>query len=268
MRRIRKVVEALLEGFGPEFDVMYAAGGHPSVPPEQLFKATVLMALYSIRAERAMCERLNYDLLFKWFLDMPVEVKAFDASTLSKNRDRLLDHEIADRFFAAVVEQAKLRRDLSSDHFSVDGTLLEARAGHKSFKPHDGPPSDPPPGRNTEVNFHGEKRSNTTHTSTTNPEARLARKNNAAAAKLSYAGHLLIEHRNALIVDAELTQRSGYAERDTAVEMLDRLPKRGRRRTIAADKGYNTKDFVARTRALGSRPTLASRTGTRPKVAR
>jgi transposase len=257
IRRIRKVVEAVLEGLGPEFDAMYAAGGRPSVPPEQLLKATVLMALYSIRSERAMCERLNYDLLFKWFLDMPVDARSFDASTFSKNRDRLLDHEIADRFFAAVVEQAKLRRYLSSDHFSVDGTLLEAWAGHKSFKPNDGPPSEPPAGRNTEVNFHGEKRSNTTHTSTTDPEARLARKSNAAAAKLSYAGHLLIEHRNALIVDAELTQASGYAERDTAVEMLGRLPKRRRRRTIAADKGYNTKDFVARTRALGFTPHVA-----------
>ncbi len=257
IRRIRRVVEAVLGGLGPEFDAMYAATGRPSVPPEQLLKATVLMALYSIRSERAMCERLNYDLLFKWFLDMPVDAKAFDASTFSKNRDRLLEHEIADRFFVAVVEQAKLRRYVGSDHFSVDGTLLEAWASHKSFKPNDGPPSDQPPGRNTEVDFHGEKRSNATHTSTTDPEARLARKSNAAPAKLSYAGHLLIEHRNALIVDAELTQASGYAERDAAVEMLERLPKRRRRRTVAADKGYNTKDFVAATRALGFTPHVA-----------
>lgn len=257
IRRIRKVVDAVLEQLGPEFDAMYASGGRPSVPPEQLLKATVLMALYSIRSERQLCERLNYDLLFKWFLDLTVDAKAFDASTFSKNRDRLLDHEIADRFFAAVVEQAKLRRYVSSDHFSVDGTLLEAWASHKSFKPNDGPPSDPPSGRNVEANFHGEKRSNATHTSTTDPEARLARKSNAVPAKLSYAGHLLIEHRNALIVDAELTQATGFAERDTAIELLERLPKRARRRTIAGDKNYDTKDFVAKARAAGFTPHVA-----------
>lgn len=259
IRRIRKVVEAVLEQLGPEFDAMYAVSGRPSVPPEQLLKATVLMALYSIRSERAMCERLNYDLLFKWFLGLAVDQKAFDASTFSKNRARLLDHEIADRFFAAVVQQAKLRRYVSSDHFTVDGTLLEAWASHKSFKPNDGPPSNPPAGRNTDANFHGEKRSNATHTSTTDPESRLARKSNATAAKLSFMGHLLIEHRNALIVDAELTQANGHAERDAAIQMLGRLPKRARRRTIAGDKGYNTADFVANTRALGFTPHVADK---------
>ena len=187
------------------------------------------MALYSIRSERQMCERMNYDLLFKWFLDLPVEARGFDPSTFSKNRDRLLGAEIADRFFAAVVDQAKLRRYVSSDHFSVDGTLLEAWASHKSFKPNDGPPSDPPVGRNTEVDFHGQKRSNATHTSTTDPEARLARKSNATAAKMSFMGHLLMENRNALIVDADLSEASGFAERDVAAEMLARLPKQRRR---------------------------------------
>jgi transposase len=260
IRRIRRVVEVVLADLDVEFEVMYSRIGRPSVPPEQLLKATVLMALYSMRSERAFCERLNYDLLFKWFLDLPIDAKAFDATTFTKNRQRLLTHEIADGFFAAVVHQAKLRRYLSSDHFSVDGTLLEAWASHKSFKPKDQPPPPPVEGRNSEVQWHGEKRSNETHASTTDPEARLARKSNATAAKLCYSGHLLLEHRNALIVDAELTAATGYAERDTAVEMLLRLPAARRRRTVAGDKGYDTKDFVARTRQLGFTPHVAPNT--------
>src|SRR5436190_1701726 len=244
IRRIRKVVDDVLGELDGEFDAMYSRIGRPSIPPEQLLKATVLMALYSLRSERAFCERLNYDLLFKWFLDLPIDAKAFDATTLSKNRQRLLDHDIADQFFAAVVGQAKLRRYVSSDHFSVDGTLLEAWASHKSFQPKDGPPPAAPPGRNTEVSFRGQRRTNQTHVSTTDPEARMARKSNATAAKLSYTGHLLMEHRNALLVDIELSEANGYAERDTALEMLGRLPPRRRRRTVAGDKGYDTKDFV------------------------
>src|SRR6266581_8380320 len=177
IRRIRLVVDAVLAELDDEFSAMYATTGRPSVPPEQLLKATVLMVMYSIRSERAFCERLNYDLLFKWFLDLPIDAKAFDATTFSKNRQRLLDHEIADRFFAAVVSQATLRRYVSSEHFSVDGTLLEAWASHQSFQPKDGPP---PPvvsgGRNSEVDFHARPRSNQTHSSTTDPEALLARK--------------------------------------------------------------------------------------------
>jgi transposase len=254
-------VDVVLAELDGEFDAMYARSGRPSVPPETLLKATVLMALYSIRSERAFCERLNYDLLFKWFLDLPIDAKAFDATTFTKNRDRLLSHEIADQFFAAVVGQAKLRRYLSSEHFSVDGTLLEAWASHKSFKPKDQPgPKPPKAGRNAEVSFHGERRSNTTHVSTTDPEARLARKSNATAAKLCYAGHLLMEHRNALIVDAELTEANGYAERDTALEMLRRLPPKKRRRTVAGDKGYDTAQFVADVRELGITPHIAANT--------
>lgn len=171
-----------------------------------------------------------------------------------------MDHEIADRFFAAVVTRAKLRRYLSGDHFSVDGTLLEAWASHKSFKPKDGPPAPPPAGRNTEVSFRGERRSNATHASITDPEARLARKSNATAAKLSYAGHLLMEHRNALIVDMELTQATGYAQREAAIEMLGRLPKTKRRRTLGGDKGYDVTGFVAEVRHLGFTPQVASNT--------
>ena len=260
IRRIRVVVDAVLAELDDEFAVMYATTGRPSVPPEQLLKATVLMAMYSIRSERAFCERLNYDLLFKWFLDLPIDARAFDATTFSKNRQRLLDHEIADRFFAAVVGEAKLRRYVSSDHFSVDGTLLEAWASHKSFQPKDGPRGPLPPGRNAEVSFHGQRRSNATHVSTTDPEARMARKSNATAAKLCYAGHLLMEHRNALLVDIELTEATGYAERETALEMLARLPETKRRRTVAGDKAYDTKDFVADVRDLGITPHIAPNT--------
>jgi transposase len=260
IRRIRKVVDAVLGELDDEFTAMYAKSGRPSVPPEQLLKATVLMAMYSIRSERAFCERLNYDLLFKWFLDLPIDARAFDATTFSKNRQRLLDHEIADRFFAAVVAQAKLRRYVSSDHFSVDGTLLEAWASHKSFQPKDGPPAAMPPGRNAELSFHGQRRSNATHASTTDPEARMARKSHATAAKLSYAGHLLMEHRNALLVDIELTEADGYAERATALEMLARLPASKRRRTVAGDKAYDTAGFVADVRALGITPHVAPNT--------
>jgi transposase len=260
IRKIRVVVDAVLAELDPIFESMYAAGGRASVPPEALLKSTVLMAMYSIRSERAFCERLNYDLLFKWFLDMRIDQPAFDATTFSKNRKRLLDAEVADEFFEAVVRLAKLRRYMSSEHFSVDGTLLKAWASHKSFKPKDGPPSEPPAGRNTEVQWHGEKRKNDTHESTTDPEARLYRKSNNTAATLCYSGHLLMENRSALIVDAELTFADGYAERATALEMLARLPKTARRRTVAADKAYDTKGFVADARALGFTPHVAQNT--------
>src|SRR3954462_798422 len=183
IRKIRVVVDAVLAELDDVFDDMYAAGGRRSVPPEVLLKSTVLMAMYSIRSDRAFCERLNYDLLFKWFLDMRIDQPAFDATVFTKNRTRLLQHEVADEFFAAVVRQAKLRKYISSDHFSVDGTLLNAWASHKSFKPKDGsPPSDPPASRNAEVQWHGQKRSNDTHASTTDPQARPYRKSHNTAA--------------------------------------------------------------------------------------
>ena len=265
IRKIRVVVDVVLGEMDAVFDGMYATSGRSSVPPETLLKATVLMAMYSIRSERAFCERLNYDLLFKWFLDMRLDQPAFDATTFSKNRKRLLEHQVADEFFAAVVRQAKLRRYMSSDHFSVDGTLLEAWASHKSFKPKDGPasPSEPSGGRNADVDFKGTKRSNDTHASTTDPQARLYRKSNNPGAQLCYAGHLLIEHRYGLIADAELTLATGRAERDCAAEMLRRLPGTGRRRTVAGDKGHDTKDFVADVRAAGFTPHVAQNTSNR-----
>jgi transposase len=263
IRRIRVVVDAVLAELDDDLDAMYATSGRPSVPPEVLLKATILMAMYSIRSERAFCERLNYDLLFKWFLDLPIDARAFDPSTFSKNRRRLLDHDIADRFFAAVVGQAKLRRYVSSDHFSVDGTLLEAWASQKSFQPKDGPRGPMPPGRNAEIDFHGQRRTNETHASRTDPEARMARKSHGTAAKLSYAGHLLMEHRNALLVDIELSEATGYAERDTALEMLARLPATKRRRTVAGDKAYDTRAFVAELRDMNITPHLAPNTTNR-----
>ncbi len=264
IRRIRVVVDTVLADLDDTFEAMYSTQGRPSVPPEMLLKASVLMAMYSMRSERAFCERLNYDMLFKWFLDLPIDAASFDASTFSKNRQRLLDADVADEFFAAVVRQAKLRRYISSDHFSVDGTLLEAWASHKSFKPKDhDPDGDGPAGRNAEVQWHGQKRSNDTHASTTDPEARLYRKSSNTAAQLCYAGHLLIEHRSALIVDADLTTATGYAERDCATEMLKRLPKHRRRRTVAGDKNYDTKGFVADVRAAGFSPHVAQNTSNR-----
>ena len=247
------------------FEKMYSTSGRPSVPPEQLLKASVLMAMYSMRSERAFCERLNYDMLFKWFLDLASDAPSFDASTFSKNRQRLLDQNIAGEFFAAVVRQAKLRRYMSLDHFSVDGTLLEAWASHKSFKPKDdpSPPAEGPTGRNSDVDFKGQKRSNDTHASTTDPEARLYRKSNNTGARLCYIGHPLIEHRHGLIIDADLTQATGRAERECATDMLKRLPGRGRGRTVAGDKGYDTKDFVADARAAGFTPQVAQNTSNR-----
>lgn len=267
IRRIRVVVDEVLAEMDGVFEAMYSTKGRPSVPPEMLLKATVLMAMYSMRSERAFCERLNYDMLFKWFLDLPIDAPSFNASTFSKNRQRLLDQHVADEFFAAVVRQAKLRRYMSSEHFSVDGTLLEAWASHKSFKPkHPDEDTDvegPKKGRNAAVGWHGQKRSNTTHASTTDPEAMLYRKSNNTAANLCYAGHILIEHRNGLIVDADLTQATGYAERDCAKTMLGRLPKRKRRRTVAGDKNYDTKAFVADVRAAGFTPHVAQNTSNR-----
>ena len=244
---------------------MYATRGPARrVPPEALLKATVLMAMYSIRSERAFCERLNYDLLFKWFLDLRIDEPAFDATTFTKNRQRLLDHEVADEFFAAVVRQAKLRRYISSDHFSVDGTLLEAWASHKSFKPKDGPADRTrPAGRNAEVGWHGEKRSNETHASTTDPEARLSRKSNDTAAKMCYSGHLLMENRNALIVDAELTPPTGYAERDTAVEMLGRLPRADGVAPSPPTRATTPPTSSPRSATLGFTPHVAQNTTNR-----
>lgn len=261
IRRIKPVVEDVLRSLGPTFDAMYADNGRVSVPPEHLLKATVLMALFSIRSERQFCEQLRFNLLFKWFLDLNTEDPGFDHSTFSKNRHRLLGHAVADQFFAAVVEHARLKHYVSDDHFSVDGTLLEAWASTKSFKPKDGD-GDAGGGRDPEVSFRGQKRSNATHCSTTDPEARLARKGKVREAKLCYAGHALMENRHGLLVDLELTTATGYAEREAALLMLARQPRHGRRgrRTVGADKGFDTRDFRAGCRELGVTPHVAQDT--------
>jgi transposase len=259
IRRIKVIVDRALAELHGDFDAMYSRVGRPSIAPERLLKASLLIALYSVRSERQFCERLQYDMLFKWFLDMNIGDAAFDPTTFSKNRDRLLDHAVAHRFFDAVRGEAERRQLLSDDHFTVDGTLLEAWASVKSFRPKDDD-TPPPSGRNPGVDFHGQRRRNDTHQSTTDPEARLARKSVGTAAKPSYAGHLLMENRNGLVVGAALTEADGYAERETALRLLHR--RRGERRTskrwtVAGDKGFDTKGFVAGCRALRVTPHVA-----------
>lgn len=264
IRRIKPVVDSILKTMEPTFAEMYSTIGRPSIPPEHLLKATVLMAMYTVRSERQFCERLQYDMLFRWFLDMGIEDEVFVATTFSKNRQRLLTHDVADRFFAASVRQARLRGYVSDEHFTADGSLLEAWASVKSFKPRDTPDNngDGDGGRDPEVNFHGEKRSNATHASTTDPEARLMRKSSAHAAKLSYAAHVLMENRSGLVVDAELTAATGRAERDTTLELLGRLGAT-KRLTLGVDKGYDTGDFVQACRNLNVTPHVAQNTNGR-----
>jgi transposase len=271
IRRVKQFVEAALAELSPVFDEMYAEGGRPSIPPEHLLKACLLMAFYSIRSERQFCERLQYDLLFKWFLDMNVEDAAFDQSTFAKNRERLLEHDVSRKFFEAVLNLARQRHLLSSQHFTVDGTLLESWASLKSFKPR-GPNLGgqrkpkrarrrPPPGggSNPEVDFHGEKRSNLTHVSSTDPEAMLAKKARGREARLSFAGHLLMENRNGLAVDVLVTQATGTAEREAGLTMIKKLRGRHPRRrlTLGADKNFDTHDFVSDLRGLEVTPHVA-----------
>ena len=265
IRRIKPLVEAVLARLSPLFDEMYARRGRPSIPPEHLLKASLLIALFSVRSERQFCERLQYDLLFKWFLDLNVGDPSFDPTTFSKNRERLLRHAVADAFFAEVVAEAKRRRLLSADHFTVDGTLLEAWASLKSYRPRD--EQDPPAagGRNPDVDFRGQRRKRDTHASRTDPQAQLYTKGSAQAAKLCYLGHLLTENRNGLIVGVELTEANGFAEREAALRMLDRCVLGPA--TLGADRGYDTRDFVARCRQRGVTPHVAQHsTGRRSAI--
>jgi transposase len=224
IRRIKPIAEAVLRRLSPLFDEMYSEHGRPSIPPEHLLKASLLIALFSVRSERQFCERLQYDLLFKWFLDLNVADPAFNASTFSKNRKRLLEHEIADAFFAEVVAEAKRRHLLSSEHFTVDGTLLEAWASLKSYRPRDEDDDQRggPGGRNPWLDFRGQRRRRDTHSSRTDPAAQLYTKGSGQAAKLSYIGHLLTENRHGLVVGVALTEANGTAERETALALLDR----------------------------------------------
>ena len=258
IRRIKPLADRVLQELSPTFSHMYAKGGRPSVPPEHLLKASLLIALYSVRSERQLCERLTYDMLFRWFLDLNIRGGSFDQSTFAKNRTRLLAHEVTGRFFGAVVSEARRQRLLSEEHFSVDGTLLEAWASLKSVRPRD-EEGDPPAGaggRNPWKDFRGERRSNATHVSTTDPEALLARKGQGQAAKLSFAGHVLMENRNGLVVDVVLSQATGTSETEAALTMLERVPT-ARRITVGADKGYDTREFVTTCRSFQITPHVA-----------
>jgi transposase len=258
IRRIKPIVDSALSELSPIFDKMYAEVGRPSIPPEHLLKACLLIALYSMRSERQFCERLRYDLLFKWFLDLNIMDEAFDASSFAKNKTRLLEHEVAHEFFAAVLAEARRRRLLSEDHFTVDGTLLEAWASLKSFRPKDSQDEGRPGGRNPPVDFHGEHRSNETHQSTTDPEAKLAKKGPGKEARLCFTGHVLMENKNGLVVDVAVTQSTGIAERETALDMLEKIPG-AHRITVAADKGYDSREFVAGCREMIVTPHVAAR---------
>src|SRR3989337_3341002 len=211
IRQIKPIVEAALARLSPTFDRMYAESGRPSIPPEHLLKGCLLIALFSVRSERQFCERLQYDLLFKWFLDLNIMDPAFDASTFSKNKERLLEHEVAREFLGAVLAEARDRKLLSEDHFTVDGTLLEAWASLKSFRPKGGGETTETGEKNPGVDFRGEHRTNATHGSTTDPEARLARKGSGKEARLCFAGHVLMGKRTGLVVDVTLTQATGTA---------------------------------------------------------
>jgi transposase len=260
IRAIKPIVGRALQAISPTLSKMYSKRGRPSIPPEHLLKASLLIALYSVRSERQFCERLQYDLLFKWFLDLNISDPAFHPTTFSKNRETLLKHDVARQFFAAVLEEARKQRLLSEDHFTVDGTLLEAWASLKSVRPRDEDDDSRGKGngfKNPDVDYRGEKRRNETHASTTDPEAQLARKGPGKEAKLSYMGHVLMENRNGLVVDLMLTQATGNAEREAALRMLDRLPQRKRRRTLGADRGYDTQDFVRDARSRNVTPHVA-----------
>jgi len=257
LRRIRPMVEVALKALSPAFDEMYSALGRPSIAPEKLLKALLLQVLYTIRSERLLMEQLGYNLLFRWFVGLNMDESVWVPTVYSKNRDRLLEGDIAEKFFAQVLDQARTAELLSDEHFSVDGTLIEAWASHKSFQRRGGDDQKPQddPGNPT-VDFHGEKRSNETHESNTDPDSRLARKSSGHEAKLAYCGNVLIENRHGLVVDTELLQCNGTAERDAAMLMAERL-EGTQRVTIAADKGYDTKDFVREMRGMNATPQVS-----------
>jgi transposase len=259
LRLIKTMCETVLKELSPTFDSMYSPDGRDSVPPERLLKATVLMALYTIRSERQFCEQLDYNMLFRWFLDMDMVEERFHHTTFSKNRQRLIGHDVAKLFFTLVVQQARIAGLMSREHFTVDGTLIEAWASFKSLRRKDdksdsGPPDDP---GNPTVNFRGEKLANDTHESKTDPEAKIARKGKGKEAKLAFAAHALMENRNGLLVDMRITDAFKTTERDAALAMLDETMPGTERLTLAGDKGYDTKDFVRGCRERNVSPHVA-----------
>ena len=267
LRLVRAVVDEALDVLSVEFERLYVRVGRPGIAPEKLLRALLLQVFYSVRSERQLMEQIGYNLLFRWFVGLAMDAPVWDATTFSKNRDRLLDSDVAQRLLAAVVAQPRVRALMSDEHFSVDGTLIQAWALHKSFQPKaspDGappqdPPSDAPPGgRNAEQNWRGQKRSNETHRSLTDPDARLARKSNGQASILAYAGHVLMENRNGLVAQSCLTHATGTAEREAALALLDRLGPRQRRITLGADKGYDVLGFVQALRQRRVTPHIAT----------
>ena len=255
LRAIRRITDRALDRLSPQFGALYVNFGRPSIPPKKLLRGLLLQALYTIRSERQLMEQLEYNLLFRWFVGVGMDDAVWSASTFSNNRDRLLEGDIAAAFFDAILIHADTERLLSDEHFTVDGTLLESWASQKSFRPRD---EDPPTrgGGTPAENFHGQRRRNATHQSTTDPDARLDKKARGREARLGYLGHVLMEHRSGLIVNARVTPADGYGERDAALVMIEGC--RGRHRiTIAADKAYDTRGFVANVRAMGATPHVA-----------
>jgi len=265
LRAIRSIVNEALRDLAPDFGALYSRIGRPSIAPERLLRAMLLQAFYSVRSERQLMERLDTDLLFRWFVGLAIDEPVWDATVFSKNRDRLLEGAIAAKFLAAVLAQPRVTKLMSSEHFSVDGTLIEAWASMKSFKPRDGSGDEPPSGsgRNAEIDFKGQKRSNETHASTTDPEARLYRKGAGMGAKLAFLGHALMENRSCLIVNACLTPADGQAERTAALAMIEPLADRPTGVTLGADKGYDARVFVNELRAMNVRPHVAQNTNGR-----
>jgi transposase len=262
LRPMRAMVDEALRRLSPKFERLYATTGRPSIAPEKLLRASVLQMLYSIRSERQLVEQLQYNLLYQWFVGLSLDDAVWDASTFSKNRDRLLDGEIAQGFFTAVLAAAEQQHLLSPEHFTVDGTLLEAWASHKSFRPKDEPPPPPAGGSNPNVDFRGTPRTNDTHASRTDPDARLYKKSTGVEARLSYLGHVLMENRSGLVVGATATTASGTAEREAALQLLKRQQPRRGGRTVGADKLFDQRGFVTPARALGFTPHVAQMTAT------
>jgi transposase len=258
LRKLRAVVDALLATMNREFEAVYARRGRPSVPPGMLLKALLLQILFSIRSERQLVEAVNYNLLYRWFVGLNIEDKVWDHSTFSANRERLFNEDLARAFFERVKLSTQWSRLASDEHFSVDGTLIEAWASHKSFKRKDDD-SGTPPGRNPEVDFKGQERCNDTHASTTDADARLFKKSQGDKSRLSHMGHILMENRNGLIVDVQITHASGTAEREAALSMLERRSNRNKRATVGADKGYDSKAFFKGCRKLKVTPHVATK---------
>ena len=257
LRPMRAMVDGVLQELSPEFNRLYSRVGRPSIPPEQLLRALLLQILYSVRSERVLMEQLDYNLLFRWFVGLKADARIWDATVFTKNRQRLLDGDIARAFFERVVAHARERGLLSDEHFTVDGTLIEAWASLKSFKSKSAPLPPPDDPGNPTVNFHGERRGNATHASTTDPDARLFRKGAVREAKLYYQGHVLMENRHGLAVDGSLTPATGFAEREQALVMATQLPPGA---TLGADKSYDTRDFVDGLRGLAVTPHVAQNT--------